>query len=84
MSFLLRALVFACAAYFALKLLRRLLGGASRVQPPAASAAQSSKPALSQAMVACAHCGLYIPQHEALMQSEQTFCSTQHAEQHRI
>lgn len=83
MSFLLRALVFACAAYFALKLLRRLLGDAARVRSPA-SAAQPNKPALSQAMVACAHCGLYIPQHEALMQSEQTFCSTQHAEQHRI
>ncbi len=40
-------------------------------------------PAQSQAetMVACAHCGLHIPQSEAVQRAGQSYCSQEHAGQ---
>ena len=35
----------------------------------------------AERMVACAQCGLHIPQSEALMRAGQPYCSTAHADQ---
>ncbi|RYH63682.1 MAG: hypothetical protein EON54_07610 [Alcaligenaceae bacterium] len=32
-------------------------------------------------MVACAHCGMHVPQSEALLHEEQTYCSRNHLHQ---
>ena len=44
---------------------------------PAAEPAEAN----AERMVACAQCGLHIPQSEALMRAGQPYCSTAHADQ---
>ena len=44
---------------------------------PAAAQAEAN----AERMVACAQCGLHIPQSEALMRAGQPYCSTAHADQ---
>ena len=44
---------------------------------PAATQADAN----AERMVACAQCGLHIPQSEALMRAGQPYCSTAHADQ---
>ena len=46
---------------------------------PGSAAAQAE--ANAERMVACAQCGLHIPQSEALMRAGQPYCSTAHADQ---
>jgi len=41
-----------------------------RARPPA--------PALPQAMLACAHCGVHIPQADALMAGSRPYCCAEH------
>jgi len=36
----------------------------------------------AEAMVACAHCGVYLPSSEALVLHGQTWCCREHAEAH--
>ncbi|MEZ5542464.1 MAG: PP0621 family protein [Pseudomonadota bacterium] len=35
-------------------------------------------PAKTGQMVRCAHCGMYVPQHEACMQDGVSYCSAEH------
>ena len=48
---------------------------------PAAGPAAAQAEANAERMVACAQCGLHIPQSEALMRAGQPYCSTAHADQ---
>ena len=50
-------------------------------QGPAAGPAAAQAEANAERMVACAQCGLHIPQSEALMRAGQPYCSTAHADQ---
>jgi len=36
----------------------------------------------AEAMVACAHCGIYLPRSEALVLHGQTWCCREHAAEH--
>ena len=37
-------------------------------------------PAKAEIMVRCEHCGLHLPEHEAISQDKHYFCSTEHLE----
>ncbi|MDP3226835.1 MAG: PP0621 family protein [Acidovorax sp.] len=51
----------------------------SRRAPDASSDKSTSAPlALPQDMLACAHCGIHIPQAEALMLGNHAYCSAEH------
>jgi uncharacterized protein len=39
---------------------------------------ESNKTTHTEKMVKCAQCGLHVPQHEAIQQGENYFCSQQH------
>lgn len=51
-----------------------------RVDPPKDSAAKAKKAdSLPQAMLACAHCGVHLPQSDAIADAEgRLFCSDAH------
>lgn len=40
--------------------------------------ARRIKQAPVEAMVRCAHCGVHLPEHEALREGEDYYCSTRH------
>lgn len=46
--------------------------------PRPSSPSSPSPRALSQDMLACAHCGVHIPQAEAVMRGDQAYCCTEH------
>ncbi len=51
----------------------------SRRAPDASDKKPSPSPlALPQDMLACAHCGIHIPQAEALMLGNQAYCCAEH------
>lgn len=50
--------------------------GKSAAEQAGANAAQG------EAMVSCAHCGVYLPASEALAQGDKQFCSAQHRQLH--
>jgi uncharacterized protein len=51
----------------------------SRRAPDVSDAKVKSSPlALPQNMLVCAHCGVHIPQAEALMVSSQAYCCVEH------
>ncbi len=57
---------------------RRLLSKpADRARPQGTGAAKSER------MVECAHCGLLVPESEAVTAGGRTFCSTEHKRLHR-
>lgn len=58
----------AVAAYLVWKSLQRA-GRRTDPKPP---------PAATQAMVSCAHCGLHLPQTDALVDGNRYFCSDEH------
>jgi uncharacterized protein len=62
-------LLLALAAYVAWQWLRR---SASQ------GAAPRKDPAVAQAMVSCAHCGLHVPRTDALPSGERYYCSEEH------
>ena len=62
-----------------LALLWLLRRGRGRVTPPPASRAPSPPPQEGvQAMVSCAHCGIHLPQFEALPGRGGVFCGEAH------
>lgn len=52
---------------------RRRPPPAAKPRPPAALPVDN--------MVACAHCGMHVPQSEALLQNERLYCSRSHSQQ---
>ena len=60
--------------YFARRLLARTGEGLRRRQ---------SRPAASERMVACAHCGLHVPESEAVIVDGVGFCSAEHRRLHQ-
>jgi uncharacterized protein len=60
----------AVAAYVAWQWLRR-----SSIR---GHARDSQAPAVPQAMVSCAHCGLHLPRQDALPAGERYYCSDEH------
>lgn len=64
----------AIAAYAAWTWLRR---SAPR-NGPGASGAASTRTETPQAMISCAHCGLHLPQQEALPMGERFYCCEEH------
>lgn len=80
MKYVLVALVLAVAVWVLLARARR---GKSKQQPTASPAPQRSSDAApgeaSASMVACSHCGVHLPQSEAVFNLQgQAFCSTEH------
>lgn len=55
----------------------RLAQGARR-KSAAREAARASNPAASGQMVSCSHCGLYLPQSEAVAEGDKYFCCAEH------
>ena len=47
-----------------------------------AESARAEAGSAAERMVACAQCGLHIPQSEAVLQAGQTYCSLEHAQTH--
>jgi len=55
-----------------------------RSQPPPTNRKRSTHATTAaESMVACAHCGLYLPRSDALLLYGQTWCCQEHADQHR-
>jgi len=52
-----------------------------RRRPPPAKTQRRGRFAQSEPMVACAHCGVYLPQSDALALHGQTWCCREHAQQ---
>ncbi|WP_440109871.1 PP0621 family protein [Acidovorax sp. BL-A-41-H1] len=51
----------------------------SRRRAEAVSSSEARRPlALPQDMVACAHCGVHVPQADAVVLAGHTFCSAEH------
>lgn len=51
----------------------------SRRRSEVASSSETRRPlALPQDMVACAHCGVHVPQADAVVLAGHTFCSAEH------
>lgn len=46
-----------------------------RARPP-----ESTPPVTGERMVRCAHCGVHLPESEALRRNDQYFCSRRHLE----
>lgn len=63
-----------------LALLWLLKGARRRVPPP--EKGQPSQPAATQAMLACAHCGMHLPRDEALPGRGGVFCGEAHRHAH--
>ncbi len=42
--------------------------------------ARGGRPPQLQAMVSCAHCGVHLPQHDAVLRLGHAYCSPAHAE----
>jgi len=53
-----------------------------RQRPPSTKAKRRARAAQSEPMVACAHCGVYLPQSDALDLHGQVWCCREHAQQH--
>lgn len=50
----------------------------TRQRKPAAPASRATNVAPMQDMVACAHCGIHLPKHEAVQGARGVYCSTEH------
>jgi len=77
MTRLLFWILIALCALVAVRLAVRHKSGPSH-RPVTARPAQKS----AEAMVACAHCGVYLPRSDALVLHGQTWCCREHADQH--
>lgn len=74
-----RLILFFALAMIAIYLVRRAFD-----KPGARPAATAGKAdAAAERMVACAHCGLHIPESEAVRGGDETFCCAEHHRQHR-
>lgn len=71
MGQLLRIIVILIGLWLVLQIVKRAL--ASRRTPP------TDKPAVAN-MVACAHCGMHIPESEAVRDGNRYYCSKEHQE----
>ncbi|MFC3109092.1 PP0621 family protein [Undibacterium arcticum] len=78
-------LVLGLLVYFALRSKLRSSGHAASTpqQPHPAQTGDQGSHASAEAMVICAHCGIYIPASEAISQSGRIFCSDEHRLLHR-
>lgn len=65
----LRLIIILIGLWLVLTIIKRAL--ASRRKPP------PDKPAVAK-MVACAHCGVHIPESEAIRDGDRYFCSEKH------
>ena len=52
-----------------------------RTPPPVQQSRPPSAPAAPQDMVACAHCGVHLPQDRALSSRQEWYCTQAHLEQ---
>lgn len=55
-----------------------LVRGSLRGRPSVRAQSAKPSPALPQEIVACAHCGLHLPRHEALPGRGGSFCGEAH------
>ena len=79
MSRILFWLALAFLVLFALRSKWRAMGAPPN-QPPAARRGASAKPEPeAEAMLCCAHCGIYFPASEALRVNGRDYCSPAHA-----
>ena len=58
-----------------------LLGSSRRRARDARPGAAAQPPSQAEGMVACAHCGVHLPNDRALQCTGQWYCSQQHLEQ---
>jgi uncharacterized protein len=69
MGQLLRIIIILIGLWLVLTIVKRAL--ASRQKPPA------DKPSVAH-MVVCAHCGVHVPESEAIRNGNQRYCSDEH------
>lgn len=75
---ILRILILAALVWLAWRLLRNLLSAPS--QPSTSD--QSANPA-PERMVKCTHCGVHLPEQQAIKQHQDYFCSSTHLIEHQ-
>lgn len=76
MSRILFILVLLVVGFFMLKSWQRKQQLKQQNKPSSAKITKNSR------MVRCVHCGLHIPEDEAISQGGKYFCSLEHAQQH--
>jgi len=80
---LLLFILFLIGVFYVRRALQRGTGGGQQGERPAPGGAQSeaptrgAEPAFEQ-MVACAHCGLHVPESEGVKGGGQFYCSDEH------
>ena len=79
MKFLILLLVIAVVGWLTIGRRRKPPQGSGPEPKPVAPEAQKSAPAAPQAMLACVHCGVHLPQAEAVQDAAgRPFCSEAH------
>ncbi len=74
-------LVLLAVSLFVVKLLRAKLDKSTK-PPKKLDRDTSTTASKNQKMVKCLHCGLHIPEKEAIKQGDKNFCSIEHANIH--
>lgn len=74
-----RAILLFLLLLLAVYLVRRAISGAAG----RAKDDQAGRPAQSERMIACVHCGLHVPQSESVGEGEARFCCPEHQRLHR-
>ena len=67
-------LVLLAVSFYIVKLIRNKMDEAPRVLKKDTTTKKNN-------MVKCLHCGLHIPEEEAIKQGDKTFCSLEHAKE---
>ncbi len=70
-------LVLLAVSFYGVKLLREKLGESLKKLKKDSSTEKIN----SNKMVKCLHCGLHIPEEEAIKQGDKVFCSLEHAKE---
>ncbi len=79
MKYLILLLVIAVVAWLTIGRRRRPSEGSKPGPKPAAPAAEKPAPPAPQAMLACVHCGIHLPQSDAVQDAAgRPFCSEAH------
>jgi len=81
MGRLLLVLVLLAVSLYVVKLLKIKLDEHTDKLEKDDSRNESTESAENDKMVKCLHCGLYIPENEAIKQGDKVFCSLEHARQ---
>ena len=70
MGQLLRLIIILFGVWLVIRIIKRSFASSSR-------AGRRAKPAIAR-MVACAHCGVHVPESEAIQDGDRFYCSKEH------